>query len=312
MSLACAGRARTEPQRSHPDVLKASGLAMLCLCAGVAPLAARSIPDDVARIAYGVLVAAACLACSRFARATPSLRHLREVSFAFFVFALVQVLNNSIPGYVGTSILHDPPRPGNPLASTVSGTVVVQLVGTLIAIVPVLALTRLSGRDLGSIYVRRGIVGRWFVFAIAFFVVFYLFTATIPLRPDSFAQRLLPTNGVVTLDRFLALTPALLVVSISNGFFEEEFLFRGLFLQKYESLFGARVANVLQAAVFSFAHAGVSYTPSALLFIIVVVLPLGLFAGYLMRATNSVITPGIFHAGVDLAIYLAFLSYASG
>ena len=91
-------------------------------------------------------------------------------------------------------------------------------------------------------------------------------TATVALRPDSAAQRLLPTSGAVTLDRFLALTPALLLVAFSNGF-QEEFLFRGLFLQKYNTFFDARVSNVLQAAIFSFAHAGVTYTPSALFFI---------------------------------------------
>jgi membrane protease YdiL (CAAX protease family) len=39
---------------------------------------------------------------------------------------------------------------------------------------------------------------------------------------------------------------------------------------------------------------------------------LGLFAGYLMRTTNSVLVPGIFHGAVDTAIYLAFLTYATG
>jgi membrane protease YdiL (CAAX protease family) len=38
---------------------------------------------------------------------------------------------------------------------------------------------------------------------------------------------------------------------------------------------------------------------------------LGLFAGYLMRRTNSVLTPGIVHGAVDMGIYLAFLTYAT-
>jgi membrane protease YdiL (CAAX protease family) len=121
---------------------------------------------------------------------------------------------------------------------------------------------------------------------------------------------LLPENGTLTLGRFLALTPALLLVSLSNGF-EEEFLFRGLFLQKYEVFFGARIANVLQALVFVAAHVGVTYTPNFLLFSVLLIFPLGLFGGYLMRRTNSVITPGIFHGALDMGIYLAFLSYAS-
>jgi uncharacterized protein len=300
----------SEAHRPRLDIRQKSVLAIVCLCAGIAALAAKWIADDVARVTYSLLVMALFLAITVYARATTSLRQFWELSFAFSAFAVVQVLNNSIPGYVGTSILHDHPAPGNPFASTVSGTVVIQLVGTFVAIVPIIVLTRVSGRDLGSIYLRKGIVGRWLLLAIIFFVLFYFFIATIPLRPDSFARRLLPTNGLVTFDRFLALTPALLVMVISNGF-EEEFLFRGLFLQKYNFFFNAPVSNVLQAAIFSVAHAGVSYTPSALVFIVVLVFPLGLLAGYLMRATDSVITPGIFHGALDVPIYLAFLSYVS-
>ena len=280
-------------------------LALVCLCLGIIPFA-RWLPGDLVRIVYLVVL----LAFALFARAQPSLRTYRELAFAFAMFGLVAVLDGLVNGSVGTSLLHDPPNEGDPLASTVRGTVVIQLLDALSAIVPVLVLTRISGRDLGSIYVRKGVLGRWFVFAIVFFVVFYVFLASLPLRPDSPAHRLLPESSTLTLGRFLALTPALLLVSFSNGF-EEEILFRGLFLQEYEVFFGARIANVLQALVFAAAHEGVTFTPNFLLFAVLLIFPLGLFGGYLMRRTNSVITPGIFHAAVDMGIYLALLSYAS-
>jgi membrane protease YdiL (CAAX protease family) len=285
-------------------------LALVCLCAGAAPLLGRWIPDQGARIAYAVVITAAYLAFALFTKRQSSLRDFQELKLAFFVLALFTVLNGTVPGFVGAAILHDPPNGGDPLASTVSGTVVIQLVDTLIAIVPVIIFARLSGRDLGSIYLRKGIGGRWLVLAIVFLVLFYVFLATIPLRPDSFVQRVLPTNGIVTIDRFLALSPALIVDSIANGF-EEEVLFRGFFLETYDAFFNPRVSNALQAAIFAVAHAGVTYTPSAVFFVVVIVFPLGLIAGYLMRATRSVITPGIFHGALDLAIYLVFLSYAS-
>jgi membrane protease YdiL (CAAX protease family) len=195
------------------------------------------------------------------------------------------------------------------IASTISGTVILQLLTTLIAIVPVVGLTLVSGKDLRSIYAHTGVAGRWLAFAVVFFVLFYLFLATIPLRPGSFAERMLPTNGTPTFAAFLAITPALVLVSISNSF-EEEFLFRGLFLQKYERFFGARLANVVQALIFSVAHGGITYTPVAWLFIVLIVFPLGLAAGYLMRATRGVLVPGLFHGALDMAIYLAFLTYA--
>ena len=280
-------------------------LAGECLAAGIIPFA-RWIPGDLVPIAYTALV----LAFALFARTRPTLRKYWELAFAFAIFGLVSVLDRFVNGYVGPFILHDPPNGGDPLASTVSGTVVIQLLDSLVAIVPIVVLTWISGRSLGSIYIRKGVLGRWLICAIVFFVLFYLFLASLPLRPDSPARRLLPESGTLTLVGFVALTPALLVVSISNGF-EEELLFRGLFLQKYDVFFGARFANVLQAIIFASAHLGVSYTPSFLIFAALFIFPLGLFGGYLMRATNSILTPGILHSALDMAIYLAFLSYAS-
>ncbi|HET8627727.1 MAG TPA: CPBP family intramembrane glutamic endopeptidase [Thermomicrobiales bacterium] len=303
-----AGRALAAERRLHASVRENAILVILCFGAGVAPLAARSISGDAARVAYGALVAAAYLAFALFARRAAALRPYWELAFAFFVFAFVQVLNNVVAGYVASRVLRAPPTAGDPLAATVSGTVVVQLLETAVAIIPVVAFTLLSGRDLGTIYARVG-KRRWLVGALVFFAAFYGYLATVAFRPDSPAHRLLPTNGPLTLARFLALTPALLVVAIANGF-EEEFLFRGLFLQKYTVFFGAGAANALQAALFATAHAWITYTPTAVLFIVAVVFPLGLLAGYLMRASDGIVVPGIVHAALDLAIYLAFLTYA--
>jgi hypothetical protein len=101
-----------------------------------------------------------------------------------------------------------------------------------------------------------------------------------------------------------------LVVALSNGL-EEEVLFRGLFLRKYSAFFGACGANVLQAVVFAVAHAGISYTPVAVLFIVLIVFPLGLITGTLMHRTNGILAPSILHAAFDIPIYLAFLTFAS-
>jgi len=284
-------------------------LGILCLAAGIAAFAAPWISHDLTiQIAYGLVLSVVYLAVTLVARRTSALRPFWELAFAFFILAFSRLLNSGV-GLVGTAILRDPPNAGDPLASTVAGTVVVQLLGTLVAIAPVLLSTLVTGRGLGSVYASRGKLGRWLIFAVVFFVLIYLFLATLPLRPGSPAQQLFPTNGPLTVARFLGLTPALLVVSLSNGF-EEEFLTRGLFLQKYQTYFGVGTSNVLQAIVFTAAHAGVTYTPALLLFL-VITFALGLIAGYLMRRTNSVLTPGIVHGAVDMGIYLAFLTYAT-
>lgn len=293
----------TEEQELHLDIRKKSILAILCLFAGVAPLACRWISNDVARFSSILLITVVFLAFTRVARKTSILRKYWELSFAFFILAFVQLLNNFVP-YFGLYILQEAPVAGNPLSSTVSGTVLIQLVETVIALGSVIVLTKVSGMSLDSIYARNGKIGRWFAFSIIVFVLIYLLMAT------GHTSRFIPTNRTLTLDRFLTLTPPLLALVISNGF-QEEILFRGLFLQKYTIFFSPRVSIILQAIVFSIAHLGITYTPSALIFIILFVFPLGLFTGYLMRATKGVTTPAIFHAGVDIPIYLAFLSYVS-
>jgi membrane protease YdiL (CAAX protease family) len=292
---------------SRLNVRGRASLALLCLCAAVAALAARWIPDLAARITGGVLIAAGLLALSLASAQLTNLRQVRPLLWALFIFALVQVLNNSLPRFVATYVLGESPTSGNPLASTVSGSVVMQLLDTAIAVVPILVLARLAGLDLASLYVSTRPTRRWVMFAIAAFVAIYAFIATIPLRPGSPIQQLLPIAANLTVQRVLALTPALLVMALSNGF-QEELLFRGLFLQRYTFFLGAGAANVLQAAVFAVAHVDVAYTPMLLLFLVVVVFPLGLLAGYLMRASNGVFVPAILHGGLDILIYLGFLA----
>jgi uncharacterized protein len=290
-------------QRGRPTVGQRWMLAVSCLAAGIACLAGRWIPGGVVvRVAYGVLMAAILLGVALLPSSRWSTHRPRSLPFAFFIFAVVQVLNNSVPAYVASLVLDQPPVPGNPLASTVSGTVWIQLLETALAAIPIVVLTRAVRQNLDTIYLRRGVIGRGLVIAIAVFVLCYLAAAT------GMSNRLFPVREALPLHRFLALTPALLVLSLSNGF-QEELLFRGLFLQKYLAVFGKHSANLLQAVIFTIAHAGITYTPTALLFLVLVVFPLGLITGYLMRTTRGMLAPVIFHAGTDIPIYLAFLTY---
>jgi uncharacterized protein len=293
---------------SSADVLshgKRRALALLCLAGGIAPLVARSIANQALEISYGIGVAVVLLTITVLVRRSSTATVSWQLPYVLFIFAFVQVLNNSVPAFVLTNVLRENALDGDPLAASVVGTVVIQLVEALIAIVPILVLIRVAGLSLGSIYWRMGRFGRAHALAIVAFVGLYLL---IGLSPT--AHRFLPINGTMTVGRYLALSPALLIMVISNGF-EEELLFRGLFLQRYSVFFGVWGANVLQALVFAFAHIGVAYTSDALLFILLAVFPLGLVAGYLMRRSDGVVAPAILHAGLDIPIYLAFLTFAS-
>ena len=293
------------------DVRRRTSLGLLCLCATVASLAARWIPDLAARTMCGVLISAVLLACSLASAKFTNLPQVRPLLWALFIFALVQLLNDSLPHVVASYLLRESPTSGNPLASTVSGSLVIQLLETALAVVPILVVARLASLDLRSLYVTTHPKVRWLLFASVSFIALYAFIATIPLRPGSPIQQLLPLAADLSVQRVLALTPALVVLALSNGL-QEELLFRGLFLQRYTVFLGAGAANVLQAAVFTVAHVDVTYTPMLLLFLIALVFPLGLLAGYLMRASNSVLVPAIVHGGLDLLIYLGFLVSAVG
>lgn len=279
-------------------------LAVLCVGAGIVALSMRYVPGDLTRIIYGVLVCALFLALALVARRRAGLRRFWELPFAFFILAVFVLLDNTLPRAFATYLLHSPPTAGDPLAGTVGASVLVQVLELVVTVIVVVGLTKAVGGDLGALYLRPGRVGVALVIGVIGFVVFFALAAF------HVSSRIFPTNGPVTLDRFLALTPALLVVGFSNGFLEE-LVFRGLFLGKYNAFFGPYLANVLQALVFALAHVGVTYTPFALAFIVVIVFPLGLIGGSLMRSSNGIVASTLFHGGADISIYLAFLSFVS-
>ncbi len=286
------------------SVSQKSLLVVLCLAAGALALSMRYVPGEVVRLVWGLIVAAIFLTLALSLRQRSSLRRFWELPFAFFALSLFVVLDNTVPTFVANSVLRNPPIPGNPLASTIGGSVIVQVVEVVIALVVVVGLTRASGESLESISLRWGSFGRALIIGLAGFVFFYgLFV----IHP---ASQFFPTRDSMTTSHVLALTPALLTVVLGNGFLEEV-VFRGLFLRKYDSVFGPYLANVVQAAIFALAHVGVSYTPFTLIFVALIVFPLGLLLGYLMRSSKGIVAGSLFHAGADIPIYLAFLSYVS-
>ncbi len=50
-------------------------------------------------------------------------------------------------------------------------------------------------------------------------------------------------------------------------------------------------------------------TALAIVPIVLLVFPIGLLCGYLMHRTNAVVIPALFHAGFDIPIFAAFLTY---
>ncbi len=278
-------------------------LAILCLFAGAAPLAYRFLSGALVQIAFSIILLAAYTVLTSYVRRNPRLNKYWELSFAFAVLALFGLLND-LAQHFGTVVLNDSPVNGDPLAGTEWGSVAVQLFETLLAIVPVVLLTRLViKRNLGSIYYRVGSLRRWFPIVIAVSVILAIGAA-------NGRTGYVSTNGAMTPARFIPLIPALFIMVIPNGF-QEETMFRGLYLQKYDPFFSRNFSLILQAAIFSSAHLGVTYAPSAIIFSLLLAFPLGLITGVLMRRTNGILTPAVLHIATDIPIYLSFLTYVT-
>src|SRR5207245_10926137 len=129
-----------------------------------------------------------------------------------------------------------------------------------------------SGGNLSSIFIDKSRIRSRLVVCIIGFLPFYLWTAS------GLSQALFPNNAV-TLSHFFALTPAILILVLSNGL-REELWFRGIFLKKYGKFLGPLPSNLLQATIFTAFHVQVRYTPSLLPFLDMTFI-LGLCLAYL-------------------------------
>jgi len=225
-----------------------------------------------------------------------------QVPFVAFVFSVAGWLDITITRTFVLDIIHETATATNPLASTIHGTLLAQLVSTMCIVTPIIVMTKISGNHLSSIFIERARILKGLRAGIAGFVIFYALTYS------GFLQGLFPSNGA-TGQQLLTLTPVLLILVLSNGL-REELWFRGLFLKTYRKFLGSKPSNLVQAIIFASFHLQVQYT-SFLIVFVGITLILGLWLGYLMGKSGSLLGPTVFHAGADIPIYLVFLSGAS-
>ncbi len=293
--------------RESTSLISRSVLVVFCLAAGLTYRASVSlIPTGILEDSFLLGLAALLLIVAVLARRNENLRRYWEIPFAFFVFTLAgfvgDVSISPLQHWFIYGVLHETPSANNPLASTVLGTVLAQLFATLSLVLPIILLTKASGNDLNSIFINKVKSWKWLVVGILGFLVFFLLAAF------GLSKSFFPNNGV-TLSRFLALTPALLILVLCNGL-REELWFRGLFLKKYGRFLGPLSSNLLAAIIFASFHVQVQYSRSLPIFLAIALIQ-GLILGYLMQKSGSILSSVIFHAGTDIPIFLVYLSYAS-
>ena len=177
------------------------------------------------------------------------------------------------------------------------------LFSSVLVVVTIIVLSLLSGDRLSTLFIQRGDLKLGLISGLVGFFAFAILS--IPIATFMF-------NGQnLSVSRVVPWLPWILFIVMANGI-REELLYRGLFLKKYMSVFGPNISNLLQALIFSLSHTvagrgAVPYTSFTIAFVLITFL-LGLVLGYIMRRTNSLLGPVLFHAGSDIPVFLGIIS----
>jgi membrane protease YdiL (CAAX protease family) len=230
------------------------------------------------------------LGSSLLLRRSDRFREYWLVIFAFFIASFSQALDYYLSGWLPGLLGLDIQSPAGIAAD--------KLESTILIVLPVVLLTRLSGNNMGSIYLQKGNLRLGLLIGLpVFFVV-----AALSVPWAQWQYRV----GDLSFQRVLPWIPWILLFVLANSI-NEELLFRGLFLQKLEPFLGAFPANLCMAIPFAMLHIGVDYSRNTLL-LLALLLPLGLLLGYVMQKTRSILAPWLIHASMDIAVVLSLFS----
>ena len=161
-------------------------------------------------------------------------------------------------------------------------------------VIGILAVARLYGEDLASLYIRRGRL------------ILGLSVGLITAAACLVLTLLQPAVRALGAARLMSLCPWALLFVASNALMEE-LLFRGLFLGRYEPLIGKWLAILSTAMTFTLAHMQVNYAPNVWGFLLVT-FGFAIAWAWLMQKTGSLWGSALFHAGADLLIILPIFS----
>ena len=151
-------------------------------------------------------------------------------------------------------------------------------------VIGILAVARLGGEDLASLYIRKG------------HLLLGLSVGLIAAAACLVLSLLQPMVRALGTAKLMSLAPWILVFVVSNAFMEE-LLFRGSFLGRYEPL----------TLAFTLAHIQVNYAPNLSGFL-TVTFGFSITWGWLMQKTGSLWGSVLFHCGADLLIILPVFS----
>ncbi len=216
-----------------------------------------------------------------------------RMAFAFFMASVMYPATSLLAGEY-QSLLGRLNIPIN----TTQGIALDKLFSVIVMVIPILVLNKLSGADLGSIFLKRGNM-RWGL-SVGWLVWVFLATSA----PLFSATRF---TGMGTLAAAILWG---LVFSFANGFMEELWI-RGIFLKRFEPVLGMGGSILLAAVIYAMLHSFAVYLPPiAVVFYVLNTLALGIACGYLMMKTDSIWGPALIHAAADLVLFVATLAIA--
>lgn len=281
---------------STREILERIGLALLFIVLGYLVYVVFSpfrpmLPtgrDYLGRIALGAVLLTAAL----LARKSPRFEKYWQVLFALFI----MVVAVSLDYITGKYLLYFVPIKDQ----TAFGSFLQKLNECFIISLVVIAFTRVSGNSLGSIFLQKGNLKLGLIIGLCTFAV--AAAGSIPMAELLFK---VPPHSL-TFAKMLPWLPWLLLFVLLNAF-EEELLFRGLFLRKLEPFFGKFLSVFMVALVFTALHIGTTYSSDQRIFI-AVTFPLALLWGYIMQKTDAIWASVLFHAGMDIPIIIGIFS----
>ena len=239
-------------------------------------------------------LAAAFLASAIIFKRTRRLSKYWEVAFAFFIASAVILVSvlfgrhlDQFVAFFGVS------------AATNPGLALGKLYDTLLVVIPILALTLLSGNRLDSLYLKIGNLNYKWGLGIGSLILVNYFTSVLIFFGTGYAFSQL--GSVVIWG---------IVFSFSNSLLEELWI-RGLFLKKFIPLIGVSGSILLTSITFASMHyLSMAYLPAVTVPIFVVnTFTLGLACSILMVKTDSIWGAYLIHAAADLFLFIATLAY---
>lgn len=243
-------------------------------------------PDYIGRLVLITLL----LIGTVLVRRSKRLEKYSQLSIGLLILAIVVSLDKIIGvyllEYVGVS------------DATPTGWMLQKVNETLFVVCAVIFLHKAGGGTLESLYIQKGKLKLGLTIGV---ITFLLAAAgSIPAAEFLFKAKDL------SLARVLPWIPMILAIVLANGTLEE-LLFRGVFLRRLDRFFGKFGANFLIALVFTILHRGVSYTSQEMMFL-VILFPLALVWGAITQKTEGLWASILFHAGMDIPIFLGIFS----